>query len=155
METPELKVNISQIEREFSQGLRNAEVETQAVSNPGITPGADPAKLKLNVPKVASKLICDIKNGIAVRMVSKDMDEDTKQFIRDQLRTTDKEVILYQGVLEQLGTDLTPEEYKAMLNRWLCSPLVLIIEFEIQRMVDLRNNLKVFMKNQESKKGAA
>lgn len=151
METPEVRVNLKSIEKELEQGLRNAELlEDESSPGQSSTSADVSSKLKLNVPKVVAKLVCDIKNGIEAKILSKDLDEDDKEFVRDFLKTSDKEIQLYQMVLEQFGTDFTPENYKEMLNRWLCNPLILLIEFEIERMLELRNLLKNLPKNKKT-----
>lgn len=142
-------VNEKQIKSDFMRGLLDAEVQSTPTANhPGVPV---PDKLKLNVPNVVAKLICDIKNGIAAKVITKDMDEDTKEFVRDFLKTQAKEIELYKTVLDQVGTDLTPEEYKEFINKWLCSPLILIIEFELERALVLRNSLKELTKKLEKK----
>lgn len=139
------KTDIASIKKDFLSGLENAEnkdPDSQINSSRVI-----PDKLKLVLPDTAARLVCDIKNSIKAKIITKDMDEATKEFVRDFLKTTPKEVELYKKVLEQVGTDYTPESYKEFLNKWLGSPIVLIIEYELESMLTLRSLLAEMDKN--------
>ena len=149
METTEVVTNIKAIEKDFINDLNNAEAATRNDVPQGVV--SDSAVVAVNVPKFAAKLVCDLKNSIEAKFLEKDLDEGAKEIVREFLRTTDKEVELYQQILSQVGTNYTPDEYKALINKWLNSPIVLLIEHEIQKILTLRNALKEYAKNNKGK----
>lgn len=144
MESMEAKVNEKEIEKDLLAGLKNAEMESQNSPSEIINPV--PVKLSVSVPNIVVRFLCDFKNRIEAKIISKDMDEDTKEFVREYLKTTPEEIKLYKGILDVGATELTPEEYKAFLNKWLCNPVImsieLVIEHECQRLIQLRNLLR-------------
>ena len=134
------KNHFKTIENDLMQGLLNAEIPSSSRQNDFVNDVPD--KLKLNVPNLVVKLVCDVKNSIKVKYITKDMDDSDKEIVIDFLRTTDKEIQLYKMVLEEAGTNLTPENYKEILNKWLCSSYLLLIEFEVESLLKVRSLLK-------------
>jgi hypothetical protein len=149
----EEKTNLKSIEKDLLLGLSNAESKNADSANHSTH--SIPDKLKLNVPNTVIKLVCDLKNSIATKVITKDMDESAQEFVRDYLKTTPREIELYKMVLEQVGTDFAPESYKEMLNKWLCNPIVLLIEHELEKLLTLRNLLIEMDKSKKTKKEVA
>lgn len=144
MDALDAKVNFSKLEKELSRDLKDAEFQNAGDSTHDSYP--PPVKLVVNVPPVMVKLIVDFKNSIEAKIISKDMDEDTKEFIRNYLKSTPKEIEIYNQVFNILATDVAPENYKEFLNRWLCNPIIactaLLIELELDKLLHLRAELK-------------
>lgn len=146
-------INLKNIENDLMSGLAN--VENNEGTRTNVASDSIPLKSQLKLPNVAVKLVCDIKNHLKAKYITKDMDEELKTALSDFLKTTPKEIELYKMVLEQLGTDLVPEEYKSGLSKWLCSPVVLLIEHEIESMIAIHGIIKGFHLTQQNKKSAA
>ncbi len=148
MESTEAKVNLNQLEKEFSQGLKDAENQNDgSPRDSGPTPGSNS---RVSFPPAIVKLVVDFKNRIETKIITADMDEDTVEFIRKCLETTPREVELYQQVFDQLGSDYAPESFKETLNKLLTGPMAivaLILEHEVTRLLNARNLMKEFERN--------
>lgn len=143
MEGTEAVVNINGIKADLAKGLDNAEISE------GVGPiqSGDIAPLvpKFELSSTAVKLFCDVKNALEVKYITSDLDEDIKEAIRRCMATTDKEVKIYKAVLEQLGEDYLPEEHKAMVSKILASPIILLIEVEIEKITMAMKEVKLLV----------
>lgn len=140
MEVNEVVTNVKGIEADFMKDLTNANSPEGVAA---IQPGLDvPGKPPIIISKTVAKLFCDVKNGLMARILSKDYDEDIKAIIRAELSTTDKEIELYKGILEELGGQYIPEEHQAMVTKILGSPLILAIETEYDKIGSMLQKVK-------------
>lgn len=144
----EVKVNIEDLKKNLQIGIANANNSENSAPNSGDQNlSSDAPKLVVVIPNVAARFVCDWKNSLIVKHIGKDMDEDDKAFIRDFFKATPEEIEIYRKVLGIIVTEMTPEEYKANLNKWLLNPSILaaemLMELELKRLADFRRNWAV------------
>lgn len=153
METAEVSANLKHLEKKLEQEMNNAEVEGK---------GADietsefiSHKLAVSSPKLLVRFICHHKNRIKAKIITKGMSEDDIVFVKDFLKTSPEEIELYKSIIDDAITELTPEEYKEWLNKWLCNPIILkielVVEFELKSVLALRNALKIRSLDKDAK----
>ena len=141
MENSETIVNLKEIEKDLSKGLENAEAGESVLS---LHSGdASPVVSKFVVSSTVVKLLCDVKNALEVKYLTSDLDEDIKEAVRRSMATTDREIKIYQAVLEQLGEDYLPEEHKALVSKILASPIILLIEVELEKITMAMKEIKL------------
>lgn len=151
MESTEAKTHINELEKKLQERLLNAEAETEGGSPKVDTVNPVPDKRRVELSPVAVRIVCDIKNSIKSKILSKDCDESDRVFIELYFRTTDKEIEIYKRVLEDLGTNYCPEQYKEVLNKWLNNSLIVLIEHELESLIMFRKMLELDRKKREVK----
>lgn len=151
MEGMEAKVNLDRIEKEFQAGLINAENKEKDSTIQVVD--ADASLVVVNIPGVVVRFLCHWKSRLCIKILSKGFDQDDAEFIKDYLKVTPEEIELYKRVINSGVNEFTPDQYKEFLNKWLCNPMILsaelIIEFELQKILLLRKELKIREKNKK------
>lgn len=148
------EVNTKEIEKEFIAGLENAERNQEETGRGGFENVA-PLKPKCVLPTTGVRLLCDFKNNLKIKALSKDADELTKAVIERRLRTSDKEVTLYKNALELTGDKYAPPEWIEFLDKYANSPVALIVEHEVESFLALRAELKELKQQEENTRKAA
>ena len=134
------KTDHADILRDLSHDLASSDAPANVGGTAG--PGAVAApKLKCNISRGTAGLLVRIKNGATIRALSSDLNDAGKEIVRGVYQTSDSEIELYKGAIEE-SFDLygTPELIET-INKWAGSPIMLILEHEAQKIATLRVQL--------------
>lgn len=149
-ETKKLEKEFSNIEKDLMNDLLSAG-ENKKEGSSQVSLGLNDGQSRIVINKHITKLFCDVKNGIIARILAKDLDDNIKELILDEFKTTDREIEIYTQILEQVGNQYVPENHKEWLSKILLSPVIVGIEFEIERGARLRYQIQKLVK--KSKEG--
>lgn len=153
MEATEANVNLKEIEKDFKQGLLNAEATTNA---PG-TVAADIVAVKpgLNLGSPLIKIFCRVKNRVQFGMVTKNLPDDVKDKLQRFNEVKDQEVAIYKSAIDQYGTEHLSPEWIELLNKYANSPLAPLIEFEVEKFHLMKAEATLLLKAHEVKNANA
>lgn len=151
METAEVVANFKDVEKDFKQGLVNAEFNSNESGNhpEAVIAGKPP----LDIGSPAIKVFCRIKNGIQFKMVTKNLPEAVTEKLQHFNEVKDPEVIVYKKALDQYGAEFLPEELIELINKYSNSSLAPLIEWEIEKFKLMRAEaMNLLREHQEEKK---
>ncbi len=143
IEAPDVK----QIEREFAQGLQDAEVIDGEKVSPG---GPGPTQSGLNLDRLALKSVYKIKKALQVRVLSSDVPEAIKPKLSHLSKVEDSEIEVLKLVLDRYGSENLSPEWIEMINKYLNTPLWPWLEMELELHQKLKAEIKVIV-DRESK----
>lgn len=138
------KVSEREIAHDFKTQLLSENLEQDPKNKIDLSPLARP---RCNVSLGAAGVLVRAKNALEIKALSKDLNQDGVEIVRECLKTTTDEIELYKKAIDE-SFDLygTPETID-LLNKWAGSPILLIIEHEIAKIATLRAALNQSHKN--------
>lgn len=146
----EAVVNFNQVQKDFQQGLVNAESHANEPDQKTVLSDGKPA---LNLGSPAVKVFCRIKNSVQFSMVTKGIPENVKSQLQHFNTVEDLEVVLYKKALDQYGEECLSPELIELINKYSNSPLAPLVEYEIEKFKKMRAEVVLLMKdNSEEEK---
>lgn len=140
-ETKKAEKEFSAIEKDLVNDLFNAGENKKEGSNPVLlNPLGGQSRIVVN--KHITKLFCDVKNQLIARILAKDLDENIKDIIVAEFKSSEREIEIYTQILEQVGNQYIPENHKEWVSKILLSPIIAGIEFEVERVARLKIEIK-------------
>lgn len=137
---------LGNIEKDLLNGLLNSGEDQKEITS-GVSGSPVLLQSGIVVPKYVSKIFCDVKNGMLAKILSRDLDDDIKDIIRDEFSTTEKEIEIYRAILEQVGNQYLPEQHKEWVAKIICSPIIVAIEFEMERTIKMNIRIKKMVRD--------
>lgn len=138
------KINEREISHDFKTQLLQENLSEDPKGKIDLSPLVRP---RCNVSLGAAGVLVRAKNALEIKALSKDLNPEGVEIVRDCLKTTPQEIELYKKAIDESFDLYGSPEIIDTLNKWAGSPILLIIEHEIAKIALLRSTL-----NQSHKK---
>lgn len=124
------------------------EFEQNRIDAGDTSPKAEPApklaiapKLHAKLSPVAVGLLVRVKNRVAIKILSRDLDQAGREIVAGVYETKAEEIEAYRQALEQTLNEHATPEFIEWVNRYAGSAFVAAVEIEVERFFMLRSML--------------
>ena len=128
--------------------LKDFDVEFQRASSVegggSVSPLTPPTKPIPKLSPIVVRMLVNGKNGVAIKALSKGLDSRGQSIVREFYGTKDKEVEVYRLAAEETLSEYASPETIELINKYAGSPIVAVLELELEKFFALRGQLAAY-----------